>query len=189
MAFWVLNVRHFGFKKVFLGSRLLEHQHQRILSYFILPSQKATLLLLPYHFTIPSASQNSIHIKILFFNLSLLFLSNRHFFSDFGKNQFSWAFQQYFFSSVSLNLQHWFNTQSHTHRPMIHRSTYPYPSPHTHSHTYTHTNTNHQQSHIHTNHQTNWSQQRPPHPPPKPSVSKPKPSIRNPRCRFETQLI
>ena len=51
-----------------------------MLSYSILPSQKATLLLIPYHFTIPPTSQKSIFIKILFFNLSLLFLSNRYFF-------------------------------------------------------------------------------------------------------------
>ena len=60
--------------------QLLEHQHQKILSYSILPSQKVTLLFIPYHFTIPPASQNSIFIKILFFNLSLLFISNCHFF-------------------------------------------------------------------------------------------------------------
>ena len=47
---------------------------------------------------------------------------------------------------------------------MIHRSTYPNPSIHTHKHK----SSNHQQSHTHTNHQTNWSQQRPPHPPPEP---------------------
>ena len=39
---------------------LLEHQHQRILSYSILPSQRATLLLILYHFTIPQISQNFI---------------------------------------------------------------------------------------------------------------------------------
>ena len=72
---------------------------------------------------------------------------------------------------------------------MIHRSTYPNPSPNTQSHTHTHKPkpSNHQQSHTHTNHQTSWSQQRPPHPPPKPPISKPKPSIRNPRRKFETQ--
>ena len=43
--------------------------------------------------------------------------------------------------------------------------------------------------HTHKNHQTGWSQQRPPHPPPKPPISKPKPPIRNPRRRFETQPI
>ena len=74
---------------------------------------------------------------------------------------------------------------------MIHRSTYPNPSLHTQSHTHTHTHkhkpSNHQQSHTHTNQQTSWSQQRPPHPPPKPPFKKPKPPIRNPHCQFETQ--
>ena len=70
-----------------------------MLLYFILPYQKTTLLLIPYNFTIHSVSQNSIFIKILFFNFSLLFLFNGHFFfSNFGMFQFSWAFQQYFFS-------------------------------------------------------------------------------------------
>ena len=45
-----------------------------MLSYIFLPSQKATLLLIPYHFTIPPTSKNSIFIKILLFFLSLLFL-------------------------------------------------------------------------------------------------------------------
>ena len=57
----------------------LEHQHQRMLSYSILSSQKATLLFIPYYFQIPPTSQNSIFIKILFFNLSLLFFSNHNF--------------------------------------------------------------------------------------------------------------
>ena len=52
----------------------LEHQHQEMLCYIFLPSQKATLLLIPYHFTISSTSKNSIFIKILLFFLSLLFL-------------------------------------------------------------------------------------------------------------------
>ena len=39
----------------------------------------------------------------------------------------------------------------------------------------------------HTDHHTHHpSQQRPPHPPPKPLISKPKPPIRNPRRQFET---
>ena len=45
-----------------------------MLSYIFLPSQKTTLLLIPYHFTIPPTSKNSIFIKILLFYLSLLFL-------------------------------------------------------------------------------------------------------------------
>ena len=106
--------------------------------------------------------------------------------------RFSWAFQQYFFPFLSPST----SSTNSTHRPMIHQSTYPNPSPHTHKNTNhqtinkaTHTNTNHQQSHTHTNHQTSWSQQRPPHPPSKPLISKSKLPIKNPRCRFETQLI
>ena len=45
-----------------------------MLSYIFLPSQKATLLLIPYLFTIPLSSKNSIFIKILLFYFSLLFL-------------------------------------------------------------------------------------------------------------------
>ena len=43
---------------------------------------KSHFIIISYHFTIPLVSQNSIFIKILFFNLSLLFLSNCHFFLD-----------------------------------------------------------------------------------------------------------
>ena len=68
-----------------------------MLSYFFLPSQKATLLLIPYHFTIPPTSKNSIFIKILLFNLSLLFLSIRY---CLGVIPFSWAFQPFFFSQA-----------------------------------------------------------------------------------------
>ena len=75
----------------------LEHQHQKILSYSI-SSQKATLLLISYHFTIPSASQKSIFIKILFFNISLLFLSNRHFFfQNLAWINFPWLSNSIFF--------------------------------------------------------------------------------------------
>ena len=60
----------------------LEHQHQRMPSYSILPSQKATLLFIPYHFTIPPTSKNSIFIKILLFNLSFVISFYPIFFSD-----------------------------------------------------------------------------------------------------------
>ena len=73
-----------------------------MLCYFILPSQKATLLLIPYHFTIPPTSKNSIFIKILFFNLSLLFISNRFFQIGVIESHFPWLSQQpFFFSSLS----------------------------------------------------------------------------------------
>ena len=76
-----------------------------MLSYIFLPSQKTTLLLIPYHFTIPPTSKNSIFIKIFLFNLSLLFLSILGF-------PFSWAFQPFFFffsqapSTFSTNHKH-----------------------------------------------------------------------------------
>ena len=63
-------------------------------------------------------------------------------------------------------------THTHKHKPSIHQQSY----------THKYKPSNHQQSHTHTNHQTSWSKQRPPHPPPKPP-------IRNPRRRFETQSI
>ena len=83
----------------------LEHQHQRMLCYSILPSEKVTLLLIPYHFTIPPTSKNSIFIKILFFNISLLFISNRFFQIGVIESHFPWLSQQsFFFISFSLNL-------------------------------------------------------------------------------------
>ena len=66
-----------------------------MLSYFFLPSQKAPLLLIPYHFTIPPTSKNSIFIKILLFYLSLIFLSIQN---CLGLISFSWAFQPFIFS-------------------------------------------------------------------------------------------
>ena len=113
-------------------------------------------IIIPYHFTIPPASQNSIFIKILFFNLSLLFLSNHHFFSYFGMIQFSWAFQHYFFSSLSPSTSSTGSTHraTHTQRPMIHQLTYLNPSLHTESHTHTQTQTINKATHINTNYQT-----------------------------------
>ena len=83
----------------------IEHQHQRMLCYSILPFEKVTLLLIPYHFTIPPTSKNSIFIKILFFNISLLFISNRFFQIGVIESHFPWLSQQsFFFISFSLNL-------------------------------------------------------------------------------------
>ena len=58
-------------------------------------------------------------------------------------------------------------------------------SPHTHTHTQTQTQTQtiKPSTEPHTHHQTSWSQQRPPHPPPKPPISKPTPPIWNPGRR------
>ena len=117
-----------------------------MLSYFFLPSQKATLLLIPYHFTIPPTSKNSIFIKILLFNLSLLFLSIRYFFQ---RIPFSWAFQPFFFSQAPSTSSTNTNTNTNTnkHKPMSYQSPSlnhnPLPQPYFFSST-THTNTNHQ---------------------------------------------
>ena len=94
-----------------------------MLSYSILLSQKSTLLLIPYHFTISSTSQNSIFIKILFFNLSLLFFSNH----NFG---FPRLFQTH---------QH---THTHKHKPSNLKQS--------HTHTHKHKPSNLKQSHTHT---------------------------------------
>ena len=125
-----------------------------MLCYSILRSQKATLLLIPYHFRIPPTSKNSIFIKILFFNLSLLFISNRFFHIGVIESHFPGLSQQsFFFLSFSLNLWHWFNTQSHTHRdPWC--TDQPIQSPHTRSHTHKQTQTINKATHINTNHQT-----------------------------------
>ena len=60
-------------------------------------------------------------------------------------------------------------------------------SPHTHTHTHTQTQTQTQtikpSTEPYTHHQTSWSQQRPPHPPPKPPISKLTPPIWNPGRR------
>ena len=148
-----------------------------MLFYFILPSQRVTLLLIPYHFIISPVSQNSIFIKILFFNFFILFLSNRHFFSDLVFLGFPIViFFPLFLPQPLAPVQH---TKSHTHKNpwytdqpiQTHHRTYRA------THTYKHKPSNLQQSHTHKNHQNSWSQQRPPHPPPKPPISKPKPPI------------
>ena len=71
---------------------LLEHQHQRMSSYSVLPSQKVTLLL--YH----TILQYLPHPKILFLlkYLSLIFLYYfflTDIFFRLGVIPFSWAFQ------------------------------------------------------------------------------------------------
>ena len=54
-----------------------------MLSYFTI--LKHHFIIIPYHFIISPTSQNSIFIKILFFNHSLLFISNCYIFSDCWK--------------------------------------------------------------------------------------------------------
>ena len=89
------------------------HQHQRMPSYSILSSQKVILLLISYHFTIPLTSQNSIFIKILFFNLSLLFLSNRYFFQTRRDSIFLGFPTVFFFLSLPQPLAQTTNTNKH----------------------------------------------------------------------------
>ena len=70
--------------------------------------------------------------------------------------RFSWAFQQYFFSSLSPSTSSTSSTHraTHTQRPMIHQLTYLNPSLHTQSHTHTQTQTINKATHINTNYQT-----------------------------------
>ena len=106
--------------------------------YSILPFQKVTLSL--YHPILQYLphSKTLFLLKYYFLIILYYFFPTITFFSDLVFLGFPTVI---FFLFFSLNLQHWFNTQSHTHIPMIHRSTYPNPSPQTQSHTYTQTQT------------------------------------------------
>ena len=124
---------------------LLEHWHQTILIllYFTIP--KRHFIIISSHFTIPPTSQNSIFIKILFFNLSLLFFSNQNFcFPRLSNNLF-------FFLSFSLNLWHRINTQNphtdpwYTNQPI---QTHHHSPTHTHTHIRKNTKT-HRNKHKH----------------------------------------
>ena len=87
---------------------------------------------IPYYFTIPSISKKSIFIKILLFNLSLLFLFIRY---CLGVIPFSWAFQPVFFSQAPSTSSTNTNTNKHKPTPIKknhHRSrfeTQPRPRP------------------------------------------------------------
>ena len=134
------------------------------------------------------ASQNSIFIKILFFNLSLLFLSNRHFFfSDFGMFQFL-GFPTVFFFPLSPSILSTGSTHRATHTDPWYTDQPIQTHHHTHRATHTHTHKHKPSTLPHTQaiDQQQWPTHRSPHPPPKPLISKPKPPIGNPRCRFET---
>ena len=90
-----------------------------MLSYFFLLSQKVTLLLIPYHFTISPTSKNSIFIKILLFYLYLLFLSIQN---CLGLISFFWAFQPFIFSqapSTSCTNHKHKQTQTHADKKKI----------------------------------------------------------------------
>ena len=97
-------------------------------------------IIIPYHFTIPPTSQNSIFIKILFFNLSLLFPSNSHFFSDFS--DLAW-FQQLHHHQSPHHHHHHHHHTSTSMAPPSSITTPPPPrlhhhqSPHHHHHTTT----------------------------------------------------
>ena len=118
------------------GLKVLEHLHQKILillyftiskSHFIIISkkkkQKSHFIIIPSHFTILPASQNFIFIKILFFNIFLLFLYNCHFFFIFIFPELSNSL--FFFSSpspsTSSNTQA-INNHSHGTKNPSHRS-------------------------------------------------------------------
>ena len=157
-----------------------------ILFYFAF--SKNYFIIISYHFIIFSTFQNYIFIKILFFNLSLLFFSNHHFFLDLVFRFPTVIFFPFFLPQPLAPVQHTKpHTHTHTHDTLINLSK-PITTQ-SHTHTYKHKPSYLQQSHTHTNHQTSWSQQRRPHPPPKPPINKSKQSIRNPRRRFETQAV
>ena len=111
-------------------------------------------------------------LKYYFFNLFLLFLSNRHFFFKLWHVSIFLSFPTvFFFLSLPQPLALIQHTKPHT---QTHDTPINLSKPittHTHintnhqqSHTYKHKPSNHQQSHTHINHQTSWSQQWPPHP-------------------------
>ena len=150
---------------------------------------------IPSHFIIPKSY--FINYTIPFYNTPNI---PKFYFFPFYLNILFYSFFFFYYFSFSIPFPLFLpqplapvstHKATHTHKPMIHRSTYPNPSPHTltHTHTYkhkpsnhklshTHTHThkhkpsNHQLSHTHTNHQTNRSHQQPPHlqrnPPPMP---------------------
>ena len=86
---------------------------------------------------------NTSNLKTLFL-LKYYFLTFLYyFFPTVFQSHFPGLSNSYFYSSLSLSASSTGSTHkaTHTHRPMIHRSTYPNPSPHTQSHTHTQTQT------------------------------------------------
>ena len=153
-------------------------------SYFILFYHLKKSLYYLYHTILQYlASQNSIFIKILFSNLSLLFLSNRHFF-----------FRLWHVSIPGLSNSIFFPLSPSTPSTgSTHRTTHTDPwytdqpiQTHHHTHRATHKHKPSTEPHTQAIDQQQWPTHRSPHPPPKPPISKPKPPIENPRCRFET---
>ena len=142
--------------------------------YSILPFQKVTLSL--YHPILQyfQHPKTLFLLKYYFFNLSLLFLSNRHFVSNLV-----------FLGFLTVNCFSSFSPSTSS-TGSTHRATHTYPwytdqpiQTHHHTHTQTQTIKPSTKPYTHINHQTSWSKQRPPHPPPKPP-------IRNPHRWFET---
>ena len=137
-------------------------------------------------------------LKYYFFNLFLLFLSNRHFFFKLWHVSIFLSFPTlFFFLSLPQPLALIQHTEPHTHTQTQTQTIKPSTKPHTQTQTQTikpstkpHTQTQTIKPSTEpvraNNHQTSWSQQRPPHLPPKPPISKLKPPIRNPRRQFET---
>ena len=173
-------------------------------SYFFLPSQKVTLLLIPYHFTIPPTSKNSIFIKILLFNLSLLFFYPIFYFMC---DSISWAFQPFlFFLRLPQPLAKSTNT-NHKHKPSnprrISRSrlnhnplpqpfffflSLPQPLAQT-TNTNKHKPTPYQSPSLNHNHTDQKHKPTPIRNPRHQTIKPTKPPVRNPRRRFETQPI
>ena len=91
-----------------------------------------------YHFTIFSTFQNYIFIKILFFNLSLLFFSNHHFFLDLVFRFPTVIFFPFFLPQPLAPVQH---TKPHTHTHPWYTDqpiqTHHHTEPHTHIQTQT----------------------------------------------------
>ena len=132
-----------------------------MLYYYTIPKNHFITYITSFYNT--SHIYNSILIKILFFNLSLLFLFNKYIFSD----PLFLGFPTVFFfpqppSTFSTGSSH---RTTHT-DPSTEPHTATHTDPSTEPHTATHTNPS-TEPHTQTHHQ---SQQRPPHPPPKPPI-------------------
>ena len=125
-----------------------------MLLYFILPSQKVTLLLIPYYFTIPLASQNSIFIKILFFSsFFIISFQPSLFFRLWHVSIFLGFPTVFFFLSLPQPLASVQHTEPHTqtHDTPINLSKpiTTHTEPHTHTHKHKHKSSNPRRSETH----------------------------------------
>ena len=102
-----------------------EHSHSKIASYHILPSQKTTLSIISYHFSIHPIFQNSIFFS---FYLNILFYSFFYYFS------FSLPFPLFLPQPLALATTNKTKTVQHTVAPTYpnttHRTIKPKPKPH-----------------------------------------------------------